>query len=143
MEWSHSLEVTLEPDRIERNNNSSIIILSNRECDDKAFGVAVFNCLKLEPVGFRVPKATRGCRLSSTELEPVAVVTETIVKIRAFAIGLGIRLLASRRPWLLTAIRERNFADVNHSWVYRNKVSNNLVAAPGTLISVRSNGVRR
>ena len=66
-----------------------------------------------------------------------------IVKIRAFAFGLKIRLLVSRWPWLLTAIREGNFADVNHSEVYRNKVSNNLGAAPGNPNSVRSNGVRR
>ena len=80
--------------------------------------------------------------MSRTELEPAAV-DKQLVKIRTFAIGLKIRLLISRRPWLLTAIRERNFADVNRSKVYRNKVSNNLGAAPGNLNSVRSDGVRR
>ena len=90
----------------------------NRNCHWKLF-------LKLEPAKLD-RTATRGCRLSSTELEPVAVVAETIVKIRTFAIGFETRLVISRWPWLLTAIRERNFADVNHSEVYRNKVSNNL-----------------
>ena len=85
--------------------------------------------LKLEPAKLDVT-TTRGARLSCTELAPAAV-DKQFVKIRTFAIGLELRLLVSRRPWLLTAIRERNFADVNHSGVYRNKVSNNLGAAPG------------
>ena len=97
--------------------------------------------LKLEPAKLDVT-TTRGCRLNCTELAPAAVDKQR-VKIQTFAIGLELRLLVSRRPWLLTAIRERNFADVNHSGVYRNKVSNNLGAAPGNLVSVRSNGVRR
>ena len=78
--------------------------------------------------------------LSCSELEP-AEVEETIVILGH--LQLVVRLLARRRPWLLTAIGERKFADVNHSGVYRNKDSNNLGAAPGNLVSVRSNGVRR
>ena len=38
---------------------------------------------------------------------------------------------------------ERKIADVKPYEILRNKVSNNLGAAPGNLISVRSNGVRR
>ena len=44
VERSLRLEVALEPDRTEtRNNNPEIIILSNRECDLKAIGVAILN----------------------------------------------------------------------------------------------------
>ena len=102
----------------------------------------ILSWFELEPERFDLRTTTRGCCLSSTELEPAAV-EKQLVKIWTFAIGLRIRLLISRWPWLLTAIRERNFADVKPYEILRNKVSNNLGAAPGSPISVRSNGVRR
>ena len=86
--------------------------------------------------------ATRSCCSNSTELEFAAKV-KTIVITGTFAVGLKGRLLGCRWPWLLTAIWERNFADVKPYGILRNKVSNNLGAAPGNPVSVRSNGVRR
>ena len=88
------------------------------------------------------PSSTRNCCWNGTDLE-LAVMVKTIVNTGTFAVELELRSFGCRWPWLLTAIWERNFADVNHSVVYRNKVSNNLGAAPGNLVSVRSNGVRR
>ena len=87
--------------------------------------------LKLAPAKSSA-KAAGGCRSSSTEFEP-AVVDKQIVKIRTFAIGLEGRPSVSLWPWLLTAIwgKETSGRKTNYGF-YRNKVSNNLGAAPGT-----------
>ena len=108
----------------------------------KREGLPCSSYFNLEPTKFNVT-ATRGHCLDSTELEPAAEVVQTNCDRTTICSWTRFRLLGWCWPWLLTAIWERNFADVKPYGILRNKVSNNLGAAPGKLASVRSYGVRR
>ena len=136
VERSLRLEVALEPkSRFEPETITrrllSLLFEVIAKCDVKGEQLAFPTSLKLgsAKLGF---KATRGCQSKSTESSLRRWRISKIVRIRTFAVGSENRPLVSFWPWLLTAIwgKETCGRKTNYGF-YRNKVSNNLGAAPG------------